>query len=340
MATPDQIAANPEWLPNQFDARRRKVQFVRFTRATLEDRAFLANQQGEAEVWLPTAAVKAMCPAAGLPRFIFHSGFCRSTLLLQALCGSGRMLGLNEPEILNSLARMPEPDEALVGSVVALLMRPHRDGEGIIVKPSNFPNRLIPIILRAHPQVQAVILTNGLENYLRAVARKGLLGRQWGRQVLLSAATYAGDIRSLSQQITGLTDLQVAGLGWLLMQNWFDRVRVPEVEGRLAVCHGESLTTHGPAALAAAAAHLHFDLAPEEIAAIVAGPVFTQDAKTGEDYARLQARNAARAEVPVIADEIAEVAQWIGELAAVSGLTVPAAQTLGLASAPSSDAGS
>lgn len=333
MANAEQIAANPEWLPHRIDTRRREVQFVRFARAELEDRAFLANLKGQAELWLPFAEVRAMRPAAGRGRFIFHSGFCRSTLLLQALCGSRRALGLNEPEILNSLARKPEPgpDTELVAAVLALLLRPHHGRDGVIVKPSNFPNRLIPLVMRLLPDARAVIITNGLGEYLQAVARKGLLGRQWGRQALMNAATYAGDIAPLRGQLAGLTDLQVAALGWLLMQNWFERLHTPAFAPRLAVLHGESLTTDGPAALAGCAAHLGLDLPHGEIEAILAGPVFARDAKTGEDYAELRARQAIRSEVPVIAEEIAQVGEWIAALAEASGLRVPIDQTLDLA---------
>ena len=325
MARPDQIAADPHWLPHRIDPARREVGFVRFSRAELEDRAFLANQRGQEEAWLSFDSVTAMRPAAPLPgRFIFHSGFCRSTLLLQALCGSGRALGLNEPEILNGLARLPDQDPPLLGAILALLLRPHPEREAVIIKPSNFPNRLIPQIMKLLPEARAVILTNTLPAFLQAIARKGLLGRQWGRQTLLVAAEYAGDIGALRDQLAGLTDLQVAGLGWLLMQNWFDRVADP----RLAVLHGESLTSAGPAALGEAAAHLGLALPADEIAAILTGPVFATDAKTGEDYAALRIRQAARAEVPVIAEEIEQVAAWIDQLAAVSGLKVPIAPTI------------
>lgn len=328
MPAPEQIAASPEWLPNRIDMRRRQVQFVRFTRADLEERGFLANRQGRAETWLGFDVVTAMRPASEQPRFIFHSGFCRSTLLLQALCGSGRALGLNEPEILNSLARENDPPQPLMAAIIALLFRPHRSREAVIVKPSNYPGRLIPLILRLVPDTRAVIITNGLADYLRSVARKGLPGRQWARQALLVAATYAGDIAPLRGQLNGLTDLQVAALGWLLMQNWFYRVAVPEVAPRLGVLHADSLTARGPAALGGVAGHLGLELPRAEIDAILAGPVFATDAKTGANFAALRALEAQRSEVPVIEEEIAEVAHWIARLAAASGLTVPVAETI------------
>lgn len=337
MAVFERIATSPEWLPNRVDTRRREVEFLRFSRDQIEDRAFLANQEGQAQAWVPFEAVKAMRPADTAPaRFIFHSGFCGSTLLLQALCGSERALGLNEPEILNSLARWTDPDPDLLGALLGLLLRPHPGRDAVIVKPSNFANRLLPAVMRVHPEVCAVIVTNRVEAYLRSVARKGLAGRQWGRQALLVAATYAGDIGPLRGQLAGLTDLQVAALGWLLMQNWFDRVQVPEFAGRLAVLHGESLTTHGPEALAAASAHLRLGLSLAEIGAVLAGPVFARDAKTGEDFAARRAQDAARSEAPIITEEIAEVAQWIGQLAAASALAVPVPPThaLGDATAP------
>lgn len=329
MASAEQIAANPEWLPQRLDTRRRAVQFVRFTRAAFEDRTFLADQRGEAEAWLPIDTVLAMRPETLPPRFIFHSGFCGSTLLLRALCGSQRALGLNEPGILNDLAREGDPDPALLAAITALLFRPHHGRDAVIVKPSNYPGRLIPLILRLHSDARAVIITNRLEAYLQSIARKGLLGRQWGRQALLVAATYAGDIAPLRGQLDALTDLQVAALGWLLMQNWFDRVSVPEVRSRLAVLHAQSLTGNSAATLTAASAHLRLDLPPGDIARIVAGPAFAEDAKTGADYATLRAADVVRSETPVITEEIAEVAQWIAQLADASGLAVPVPETLG-----------
>lgn len=328
MASAEQIATDPEWLPHRLDPRRRAVQFVRFTRAALDDRTFLADQRGEAEAWVPYDTVLAMRPQALPPRFIFHSGFCGSTLLLRALTGSGRTLGLNEPRILNELARDGDPDPALLSAIIALLFRQHRGREAVIVKPSNYPGRLIPMILRQCPDARAVITTNRLEDYLQSVARKGLLGRQWGRQALLVASAYAGDIAPLRGQLNALTDLQVAALGWLLMQNWFERVSVPEVAARLAVVHTESLTGNSAKTLAAASAHLRLDLPPGDIARIIAGPAFAEDAKTGADYAILRAQDAVRSETPVITEEITEIALWIKSLADASGLVVPVPETL------------
>lgn len=328
MAKLAQIESDPAWLPHRIDADQKRVEFVRFSPGALEDREFLANQRGEESLWLSRDEVLALRLAEGPVHFIFHSGFCRSTLLHHALTAHSRISGLNEPEILNSLARIENPDDALVAMIVKLLSRPRRAGDTTLIKPSNFPNRLIPAILRARPDARAVLMTNTLDDFLRAIVRKGLLGRQWGRQTFLVASTYAGSAEGFSALIPGMTDLQVAGLGWLLMQNWFHTLSDGPEGSRLAVLHSADFDQHREQVLTAVSAHLGLAFEPTEIGTIVTGPVFTRDAKTGADYETKEARDADRSRSAVIEEEMREVGEWIAELARVSGLQVPIAQTL------------
>lgn len=87
------------------------------------------------------------------------------------------------------------------------------------------------------------MLTNDLREYLEAIVRKGLRGRQWGRSVFLTGSTYAGDASAFEPVIPGMTDLQVSALGWLFMQNWFNTLLTSEEGDRVRVLHSQQFNT-------------------------------------------------------------------------------------------------
>ena len=302
--------------------------FVRFARDEFNAHAFLANQTGTDQQWVSINDLHGAHLQTGPASFIFHSGFCRSTLLLRALGVEGKVRGLNEPEILNSLSRLADPSDDLIALVIDLLSRPHSAGAAVVIKPSNFQNRLIPKIMATRKGMRAILLTNALDEFLWAIVRKGLLGRQWGRQTYLVAASYAGQVDGFAALIPGMTDLQVAALGWLLMQNWFETSQGDIGASRAAVLHSSHFDQNRAATIRSSAAHLELGLHECDISAILDGPVFATDAKTGSDYATKEARDIERSRSAVTADEIREVCAWIGELARVSGLAVPLKQTL------------
>lgn len=124
MDLPQHIERDPEWLPHRLDAGAGRLQFVRFERTATGSHGFLIPSPGQDSVWLDLAAIMAMQPEAGPAGLIFHTGFCRSTLLLRALEVAGVSATLNEPEILNSLARVAAPDPAVIRQILALLSRP------------------------------------------------------------------------------------------------------------------------------------------------------------------------------------------------------------------------
>lgn len=328
MATLNQILANPEWLPHHIDQSGEEMLFVRFTRDEKKAHEFLANQRGREQQWVSIRELHAARLQSCSVSFIFHSGFCRSTLLLRALSVEGKVVGLNEPEILNSLSRLADPSDELIALVIDLLSRPHSAGETIVIKPSNFQNRLIPKIMATRKDLRAILLTNTLDEFLWAIVRKGLLGRQWGRQTYLVAAAYAGEVDAFEALVPGMTDLQVAALGWLLMQSWFETSYRTIGASRVGVLHSSHFDRNRAATIAASAAHLGIGLKERDVSAILDGPVFATDAKTGADYAAKQARDDERSHSAVTEDEIRDVSRWIAELARVSGLSVPLKQTL------------
>ena len=91
------IAADPAWLPHRIDLPARKVEFLHVPRGELADRGFLADRSAgpRGTATLSFDAVAAAAPKrAQTAHFLFHSAFCRSTLLVRALDRQGAVAGM------------------------------------------------------------------------------------------------------------------------------------------------------------------------------------------------------------------------------------------------------
>ena len=172
-------------------------------------------------------------------------------------------------------------------------------------------------------------MSNDLQVFLRSVARKGLMGRNWGRKLFLELQSYAGmDFGMDPRETFAMTDMQAAGLAWLLNQRFFALHLGGQVPGvapdRLRTLDGDRFDTVREDTLAAAFGH--FGIAPTDglAAKLAAGPVFSQHAKLGGDFAADDAGGVD----PRLVEEIAQVGQWTGLIAQQAGLKLPLPQTL------------
>lgn len=331
-ATATAVLADPRWLPHAFDPARQCLTFLRIDRSRLAQPAFLADlarESGHDRAELPLAALSPVSAPADVPvTFIFHTAFCRSTLLVRALEAPGISSGLSEPGIIASLAGAGAAGQGALAPVAALLARPWGAGEAVFLKPTNHANRLAPALMQALPQARAVLMTNPLPSFLAAVVRKGMRGRRWGRQLYLEMMSYAGmDLGLDGREQFLMTDLQATGLAWFLNQRFLAAL-VQNFGERVRVLDGDALARDPAATLAAVYAFAGHAVAEERIAAIANGPVFARDAKTGEDFAAKSARDNAATSSAVTEDEIAKVGEWVGMIARQAGLSVPLAQTL------------
>jgi hypothetical protein len=326
------ILADPQWVPHRLDPPRGMMIFQHIPRTRLSASAFLADmetERGHESAELPLAALGAVRPAGDVPvTFIFHTAFCRSTLLVRALEQPGISTGLSEPGIIASIAGSGSAGQGALAPAVALLARPWGAGEAVFIKPTNHANRLAPALMQALPQARAVLMTNPLPSFLAAVVRKGMMGRRWGRQLYLEMMGYAGmDLGMDAREQFAMTDLQATALAWFLNQRFLAGLAGHFGE-RVRVLDGDAFARDPAATLAAVYASAGKAVSPAQIAAIASGPVFARDAKTGEDYAAKSARDSAATSSAVNEDEIAKVSEWIGLIARQAGLAVPIAQTL------------
>lgn len=155
--TAHEVARDPDWLPHTYDAGGESLIFVRLPRQARHDLMFLSEEHFQSRFpksTFPKAAVAPeIDPAARAPiHFIFHTSFCGSTLLARALTVPGVAEALKEPDVLINLAnRLTRSDDDAnrerLELVLKLLERAPAPGETVIVKATNFANRLLEPVL-------------------------------------------------------------------------------------------------------------------------------------------------------------------------------------------------
>jgi hypothetical protein len=324
--------SDPAWLAHRYDE---SADAIRFLRCSREERA---------AVPFLTDEYLGHCPLAALPRaaalggrgtadvgFIFHSAYCCSTLLSNIFDLPGRAMALKEPQILNDMVgwRHRGADPAAVRGVLdaslGLLARPFAPGETVIVKPSNVVNGLASAMLALRPDARAILLHAPLRAFITSIARKGMWGRLWVRE-LLSRQLVDGmvDLGFEPRDYLLHTDLQAAAVGWLAQQKLFAAL-IARWPDRLRSLNSETLVANPQAATAAAAQLFAVSANAEELAVVTAAQ-FSRDAKSGETFGQGQRAADRAAGEAAHAEEIDKVTAWAEAVAANAGvpMTLPA----------------
>ncbi|HEV2600483.1 hypothetical protein [Sphingopyxis sp.] len=318
----------PEWLAHRYDEGQDAVHFVRAPRALRRSVPFLTDDHLEATD-APTISKRgdALAGAGGASptHFIFHSAYCCSTLLAQAFDIPGAAHSLSEPQILNDMVgwrhRGGNPAEIgmVTDSALQLLARPFVEGEVTVIKPSNIVNGLATALLSIRPDARAVLLHAPLRLFLGSIARKGMWGRLWVRE-LLSRQLAEGmvDLGFEPRDYLLHTDLQAAAVGWLAQHRLFaDMARKwPE---RVRTLDSETLVARPGETMAALAGLFDVALTEAQIASVVAD-VFARDSKSGKAFASGQRAADQSAAEAIHADEIEKVGSWAEAVAASAGI--------------------
>lgn len=317
-------ARDAAWLPHRYDPQRDAFHFRHVPRSRHDEVTFLTDQYLGPDDVVVARREKALAeaPSPAPVHFLFHSAYCCSTMLARAMNLPGVAMGLKEPVILNDLMgwRYRGGDRQMVAMVLdhslRILARPFGEGEQVIIKPSNLINPLIPAIMAMRPEAKALLLFAPLEDYLASIARKGMWGRLWVRD-LLSKLLLEGfiDLGIEPQDYLKLTDIQVAAVGWLAQQAQFANLLSGTAATRFASLNSEHLTARPKRSIAGLAKLFGLPLSEERIDAIVSGPAFTKNSKTGEHFAPGQ-RNAEKLSgLAQHAEEIEMVVNWAKAIA-------------------------
>lgn len=324
--SPRAVAIDPQWLPHTYEADGARLTSVFVPRAEHTELMFLSDEHYTSEfpkvTHLASEVAANLGEAAVAPiHFIFHTAFCGSTLMVRALDVPGRTFGLKEPDVLinlaNRLARSDDPaNRQRLQLVLRLLARPYQPGETVIVKPSNFANRLIRPMLEAIPDARAVLLWSDLPTLLRSLVKRGMWGRIWGRKLFRSAGAWTTLKFGYDPGETfELTDLQVAGLAWLMQIHHFGEVARSMVS-RVATVDSSDFLADPATPLGRVAGLFGLDLKKSEISAIANGPVFSRHSKFSQRDYSIDEREAEHdAAVAAHGEEIDLVVKWVTAVA-------------------------
>jgi hypothetical protein len=333
-AAPDfaAITTDAAWLPNRYDESQDLVHFVRLTREEHRAVTFITDEYIPAEAPRLVLRRSDVAAAAGPPapmHFIFHSAYCCSTVLARAVDIEGVSMGLKEPLILNDLVgwrrRGADPRQLAqrLDEVLTLLARPFAPGEAVVVKPSNVLNGVAPAMLGLRPRSRAILLYAPLPDFLRSIARKGLWGRRWVRELFIGQLRDGMvDLGLGEQHYLDLTDLQVAAAGWLAQHGAFAGMVERFGAARVRTLDSATLLARPGDAMTALSDLFGLGLDPPAVERILAGPAFTSHSKSNAGFSAADRLAEQRDAAETHADEIEKVAVWAEAVAAAAGLSM------------------
>lgn len=328
-ALPD-VILDPEWIPHTFDAGGASLTFVHLPRDARKDLMFLSDEHfagNFAKADFPAAAVAA--EIGGAPRaplhFIFHTSYCCSTLLANALDVPGATGVLKEPDVLINLAnRLIRSDDQAnrqrLELVLRLLERPFAPAEAVIVKPTNFANRLLENVLAQRPGSKAVLLHSDLETFLRSLLKRGMFGRIFGRKLFTQLRGWSPlDFGYGPDELMQLTDVQAAALAWLMQIHHFDTM-ARAFPDRVLVLDSPTLLAEPAAAIDKVQTLFELGLDQSQIQAIATGPVFSKHSKFSDrDYSTYAREKEHKVATETHAEELEMVVKWIDAVASQIG---------------------
>ena len=332
------IMTSADWLAHRYDPGHDAFHMLAVPRARHGQLPFLTDDHltgvGAPIVIRRSDAMALASPAAPI-HFLFHSAYCCSTLLAAAFDIPGVAMGLKEPVMLNDLVGWRHrgakgPDVARVlDDGLRLLARPFSSGEAVVVKPSNLINPLIPAIMGLRADARALLLHAPLDAYLSSIARKGLAGRLWVRDLFgkLMNEGMLGQLGIAPADYLGLTDIQVAAAGWLAQHQQFGML-CDRLGARVATLDSDMLIARPGDTLAALCTLFGLTLDREAIDAIAQGPVFSRDAKTGGSFGEGQRAQDAQRGIEQHADEVEKVAHWARVVADKAGIALTLSRPL------------
>ena len=240
----------------------------------------------------------------------------------------GISASLREPNILVDVAERLV--QAGVGQnapqlelALRLLERPLARTETIIVKPSNFANRLVEPVLALRGGSRAVLLYSDAGTFLRSVLKRGLLGRINARKLYQNLVAWNclefgfSDYETFQQ-----SDLQVAALAWLMQIAHFQSIAGRFGPERVMVLDAADLLREPVTTLQRVQSLFGLNLSDRQVSGIVEGPVFSKHSKSKVDFSLSAREREQECLMQVHGEEIRMVLQWLDAVAAHLGVSI------------------
>jgi hypothetical protein len=332
-AAPHRLEA--EWLAHRFDEARGEIRFVPYSRAERAAVPFLIDAHLPAREYKALSRDAARAERGEAPvHFVFHSGFCCSTLLAASLDQPGLASSFSEPTILNDafgwrLRGAASGDLGiLVDDALGLLARPFAGDAAAVLKPSTVVNGLAEAMLAIRPQARAIVMYAPLRDFLISIAKKGLDGRLWVRDLLVKcrAEGRTGALGFSDLDLLGQSDLQVAALDWLMQHAVFAQL-ISATPQRVRSLSSETFMSAPERTLEAAARLFQLPWNDDHLDAALT-QTMRRNSKSGAQFGAADRAAEYERAYAVHADEIDKVLVWAGEVARSAGLPVELAAPL------------
>lgn len=277
--------ADAHWFPQNFDIATAEFRFVHTDRSALAARPFLDAR------WEPVNVASKRAPATTVSRalplerprlhFIWHTGFCCSTLLAKALDFPSKNLSLCEPGVLVDVAdthRTRNANSLAPALAFQLLSRGFVPNEQVTVKPAPGANVLLRDATRQTSGAM-LFLYSDCRSFLISIAKLGEVGRKYVRELFLTVLN-DGLLRPLPpRELVVMSDLEMAAVLWHMQIAEFRR----NWQHHWASLDCDAFLAAPLAALAALNEHFSLAIGADELAERVSGPLFRRHAKLGAD---------------------------------------------------------
>lgn len=329
---------NPVNFLYSLDWRQQLCHFVPASREAISSLSFLDNRTlgtSQKQGTLPLdQVIRLTSDLPGKCDFIFHSGFCCSTLLARCLDRPNRALSLKEPfSVLNlsGFVRAPAAKTAgadfktLCQTTLGLLARPFNAGERTLIKPSNGANNLLPSILSEPGCGKVLLLYGPLEDFLVAVITGGQDRQTFIDGILkLFIKDFGSDLKIKDPGTLG--PLERAALAWGLQVRLFSEISKTADPSRVMTLNSATFLEDKAKTLSALNDFFDYDFTPSEIKETLAGPLLRTHAKESQkafrpdDHAREKQETLSRYKA-----EISKTQSFAGALGLVfpGGLSNP-----------------
>lgn len=286
----EELLGNPHWFPAHFDAKFGELNLVKAGYDTLASQTFLDHRWDRRYLErrnLPVSSIHSILPQhQPALNFIWHTGFCCSTLLAKALNDPFKNLALSEPQILVDIAdarrsgwfaRNPAQGE-LPQMIFQLLARSPSSQLAVTVKLAPAAN----VLLREAATQTAgamLFLYSDCRSFLISTAKLGEEGRKYARRMFIALL---GDGHAQAQwppgQLLLLSDLELAALVWHMqiaefLRNW------SSVQARARSLDCDAFLANPLETLTRLDDFFSLNMESKKLTEVVSGPLFQQNAK-------------------------------------------------------------
>lgn len=288
--------SSPDWLLAGFDLQNDRYHLARVNRETYYASAFLDHRIKPLPIEtisLSSARIDAALKNMAMMQtsWIFHTGFCGSTLLANCLDHPAATLVLREPLVLSRLAQSLRDSsdqntpgmQGLIARVIGLCERSY-PGEACIIKASNFANPLIPRLMwpkqSGRPARKALLMSCSLDALLLSILKKQAEAEillQGFLRALLQDSDYLANVNVPDPD--GLNLLQQSVLFWHCQRHFLQQRMAQSGTGTFMPLSMERFLAEPEVVLPEVADFLQLGLADELLEKTVADGAFRRHSK-------------------------------------------------------------